>query len=91
MDGTIRKLKNGFGFIAGTDGIDYFFHWQMLSKFTIQFRYLHENQAVTFDPEYRDRGPRAINIKVTGQTIDIDKLRNDSLNMPCDVEASVPE
>ena len=76
MEGTIRKLKNGYGFVAGQDGIDYFFHWQMLSKFTIQFRYLKENQKVTFEPEYTDRGPRAKDIKVDGHTINIDDMRS---------------
>ena len=76
MNGTIRKLKDGFGFVAGADGIDCFFHWQMLSKFTIQFRYLKEGMEVTFEPEYTDRGPRAQNIKVKGHTIDIDSMRS---------------
>ena len=69
MNGTFRKLKDGYGFVAGEDGIDYFFHWSNLSKFTKQFRYCQENEKVTFDVAISDRGPRAINIKVEGHTI----------------------
>lgn len=69
MTGSFRKLKNGYGFIAGEDGIDYFFHWQGLSKFTKQFRYCQENEKVTFEVEVTERGPRAVNVKVDGYTI----------------------
>jgi cold shock CspA family protein len=69
MNGTFRKMKDGFGFIAGEDGIDYFFHWQGLSKFTKQFRYCQENEKVTFEVEVTERGPRAVNVKVDGYTI----------------------
>jgi cold shock CspA family protein len=69
LQGEFRKLKDGYGFIAGEDGIDYFFHWQGLSKFTKQFRYCKEGEKVDFDVEVQPRGPRAINVKVSGYTI----------------------
>ena len=69
MTGTFRKLKNGFGFVAGEDGLDYFFHWSNLSKFTKQFRYCQEGEKVTFDVGVSDRGPRAMNIKIDGHTL----------------------
>ena len=89
MNGTVRKLKDGFGFIAGDDGIDCFFHWQMLSKFTIQFRYLKEGMEVTFEPEYTDRGPRAQNIKVKGHTIDIDSMRSKFAESPTSSDSGI--
>ena len=69
MDGTFRKIKLGYGFVAGQDGIDYFFHWSDMSKFTKQLRYCQDGEAVTFDVFISDRGPRAKNIKVVGHTI----------------------
>ena len=78
MNGLFRKLKNDYGFIAGDDGIDYFFHRTDLSKFTVAFRYCKEEQKVTFDPLISERGPRAIDIKVDGHTYNstplIDKM-----------------
>jgi cold shock CspA family protein len=69
MTGSFRKIKLGYGFIAGVDGIDYFFHWSNLSKFTKQLRYCVENEPVTFEVLISDRGPRAIDIEVVGHTI----------------------
>lgn len=69
MQGEFRKLKDGYGFIAGEDGIDYFFHWSGLSKFTKQFRYCKDGEKVSFDVQVSERGPRAVNIKVDGYTI----------------------
>lgn len=69
MEGKFRKIKVGYGFIAGEDGIDYFFHWTNMSKFTKQLRYCQEDEPVTFDVSLSDRGPRAVNIKVKGHTI----------------------
>ena len=69
MNGYFRILKNGYGFIAGNDGIDYFFHWTGLSKFTKQFRYCKDGEKVEFEVEISERGPRAINIQVDGATI----------------------
>jgi CspA family cold shock protein len=71
MQGEFRKLKDGYGFIAGEDGIDYFFHWSGLSKFTKQFRYCKDGEKVSFDVQVSERGPRAVNIKVEGYTIKV--------------------
>lgn len=71
MHGEFRKLKDGYGFIAGEDGIDYFFHWSGLSKFTKQFRYCKEAEKVEFDVQISERGPRAVNIRVDGYTIKV--------------------
>lgn len=70
MNGTFRKIKLGYGFIAGNDGIDYFFHWSNLSKFTKQLRYCQEGEPVTFTVLIGDRGPRAVDIEVVGHTIE---------------------
>jgi cold shock CspA family protein len=71
MDGTFRKIKLGYGFIAGVDGIDYFFHWTNVSKFTKQLRYCQEGEKVTFDVQISERGPRATNILVVGHVISL--------------------
>lgn len=64
MEGTIRKLKSGYGFVAGADGIDYFFHWTDLLKTSKQFRNLAEGEKCEFEPSVNERGPRATTIKV---------------------------
>jgi cold shock CspA family protein len=69
MTGELRKLKDGYGFIAGNDGIDYFFHWSGLSKFTKQFRYCKEGEKADFEVQISERGPRAVGIKIEGYTI----------------------
>jgi len=59
--GTIKKkTEKGFGFIAQTDGgADVFFH---LSACNGQFDALQEGQAVTFDIENGEKGPKAANV-----------------------------
>lgn len=64
MEGTIRKLNKGYGFIAGSDGVDYFFHWSDILKTSKQFRNLEEGEKCDFEPGVNDRGPRATSIKV---------------------------
>jgi len=61
--GTIKKLvrERGFGFISDTDGRELFFHQSSLLD--AQFDALKEEQAVTFEVEKSDKGPRAINVK----------------------------
>jgi cold shock CspA family protein len=71
MNGEFRKLKDGYGFIAGEDGIDYFFHWTGLSKFTKQFRYCKDNEKVEFEVQVSERGPRAVQVRVDGYTIKV--------------------
>ncbi len=48
----------GFGFIAGEDGKEYFVHQTGLKEGIS----LNENDAVEFEVEQGDRGPKAINV-----------------------------
>jgi cold shock protein len=64
MNGKIKRLTDkGFGFIASDDnqGKDVFFHSTALVD--ASFADLREGDAVTFDVEDSDKGPRAINVK----------------------------
>jgi CspA family cold shock protein len=60
MNGKVKFFNDqkGFGFIAGDDGKDYFFHH---SSVPVGVR-LADNEAVTFDVTDGDRGPKAINV-----------------------------
>ena len=60
MKGTVKFFNNGkgFGFIAGEDGKEYFVHMSDLNE-GVQ---LNDNDAVTFDVEEGDRGPKAVNV-----------------------------
>jgi len=62
--GKIKKLirDRGFGFIAGTDGREIFFHQSSLMD--VQFDALHEDQSVEFEVEKSPKGPRALNVKI---------------------------
>jgi cold shock protein len=61
--GTIKTLTNkGFGFIAASNGTEYFFHQSACVG--TSFDSLHEGQAVTFDVGQGPKGPRAENVKV---------------------------
>jgi CspA family cold shock protein len=61
--GKIKKLvrERGFGFIAGADGKEVFFHQSGLVN--AQFDALNEGQDVEFDVEQSPKGPRAVNVK----------------------------
>lgn len=63
MTGTIARLTDkGFGFIAvAGQEKDTFFHSSALVDVT--YDELREGDAVTFDVEDSDRGPRAVNVK----------------------------
>ena len=63
--GTIKKLvrERGFGFITGSDGVELFFHRSALSG--EGFDALAEGQAVEFDVERGEKGPRAANMRVS--------------------------
>ena len=65
--GKIKKLvrERGFGFIADTDGKEVFFHQTSLVETT--FDALNEEQAVEFEVEKSDKGPRAVNVRVVQQ------------------------
>ncbi len=61
MKGKVKFFseRNGYGFIAGDDGKDYFVHMSALKEGTR----LNENDSVTFDGEKGDRGLKAVNVK----------------------------
>lgn len=62
MNGTIKRLTDkGFGFItAEGDDKDIFFHNSSLVGVT--FEELQEGDAITFETEDSEKGPRAINV-----------------------------
>jgi cold shock protein len=61
MKGTVKFFNDmkGFGFIAADDGKEYFVHVSALDEGMT----LRENDAVSFDVEQGDRGPKAVNVK----------------------------
>jgi CspA family cold shock protein len=64
MNGKIKRLTDkGFGFIASdeTPDKDVFFHSTALIG--VSYADLKEGDAVTFDTEDSEKGPRAINVK----------------------------
>jgi cold shock CspA family protein len=70
MKGVVKKIpaRKGFGFIRGTDSIEYFFHrddfyghWDDLE---VDFNAANIEIEVEFDPNPRSpKGPRAENVK----------------------------
>ena len=64
MNGTIKRLVSdkGFGFVAASDGNEYFFHQSACSG--VSFDQLREGQSVTFDKGQGPKGPRAENVKL---------------------------
>ncbi len=62
--GTIKKLirDRGFGFITAQDGAEVFFHRNAVQG--TPFDSLTEGQAVIFDTEQGDKGPRAANVRI---------------------------
>jgi len=66
MRGKVRKLKEGFGFISGDDGRDYFFHWTALQRTTKKFDELEILDRVegSVIESTENRGPRMIEIRV---------------------------
>ena len=65
-EGAVRKLRDGYGFIAGIDGVDYFLHWTAMRKGTKTFRELEVGDRVTFDIHNAPKGPRALEVLVVG-------------------------
>ncbi len=63
MNGTIKRLTDrGFGFIAQEgEEKELFFHSSALVGAT--YEDLREGDAVSFDSEDSDKGPRAINVQ----------------------------
>ncbi len=65
--GKIKKLTDrGFGFIAGGDGAEVFFHRSEVQS--VEFDSLTEGQEVTFDRESDAKGPRARNVRPKAAT-----------------------
>ena len=62
--GTIKKViaDRGFGFITGEDGKDYFFHRDGLAA-SLDFDRVSGGEAVEFDLQSSQRGPRAVNVR----------------------------
>jgi CspA family cold shock protein len=60
MKGKVKffNAMKGFGFIAADDGKEYFVHQTGLKEGVT----LNENDAVEFDVEEGDRGPKAVNV-----------------------------
>jgi len=60
MKGTVKFFNSmkGFGFIAGDDGKEVFVHQTALAEGET----LNENDAVEFDVEQGDKGPKAANV-----------------------------
>lgn len=52
--------KKGFGFIQQEDGPDLFVHFSSIK--TDGYRSLEEGDAVTFDVEDGEKGPKAVNV-----------------------------
>ena len=68
MTGTIKKViaDRGFGFITGQDGRDVFFHRSVLQG--VSFESLRQGQTVEFDSEQGPKGPRAVNVRLAGES-----------------------
>ena len=66
MKGEIKKLlrERGYGFISAEDGKEVFFHSSAFEG--TGFGALKEGDSVEFDVEKGPRGPRAINMRMTG-------------------------
>ena len=64
QNGTIKRLVSdkGFGFIAASDGTEYFFHNSACSG--VRFAELREGQNVTFEKGQGPKGPRAENVRL---------------------------
>ena len=69
-NGTIKRLVHdkGFGFIAASDGSEYFFHQ---SSCQTPFDELREGQAVTFEKGQGPKGPRGENVKLAIELADV--------------------
>lgn len=63
MQGTIKRIirDRGFGFIRTADGQEVFFHRTSLQN--LDFESLKEGQAVDFEMERGDKGPRAVSVR----------------------------
>ena len=62
--GTVKKVvsERGFGFIAADDGKEYFFHQSGVDS-SLNFDSLRGGEAVSFDIEQSQKGPRANRVR----------------------------
>lgn len=62
--GTIKRVisERGFGFIAGPDGTEYFFHRNGLAP-SVDFDRLVGGELVSFEVEAGPKGPRAVQVQ----------------------------
>ena len=65
VTGTVKwfNASKGYGFLAREGGPDVFVHYSAIES--DGFRTLQEGQAVEFEVERGDKGPRAVNMKVS--------------------------
>jgi CspA family cold shock protein len=63
MEGTIKRVirDRGFGFIRSSEGQEVFFHRSSLQH--LNFDGLKEGEAVEFDMERGEKGPRATAVR----------------------------
>jgi CspA family cold shock protein len=63
MQGTIKRVirDRGFGFIRSADGQEVFFHRSSLQQ--MNFDGLKEGEAVEFEMERGEKGPRATSVR----------------------------
>src|ERR1035437_2941727 len=66
-NGTVKKVRSdrGFGFISAEDGEEYFFHRSSLDS-SLNFDSPTVGEAVTFEVEKSDKGPRANRVRASG-------------------------
>ncbi len=66
MKGKVKfyNISKRFGFITAEDGTDYFVHQSGLNE-GVRIR---EDDAVTFDTDEGERGPKAINVSLDGES-----------------------
>jgi cold shock protein len=62
--GTVKRVisDRGFGFIAGEDGKEYFFHRDGLTS-SVDFDRLVGGETVSFDVETGPKGDRAVRVQ----------------------------
>jgi CspA family cold shock protein len=62
--GTVKRVisERGFGFIAGEDGKEYFFHRDGLSP-SVDFDRLVGGESVSFEVEKGPKGDRAVQVQ----------------------------
>jgi ATP-dependent RNA helicase DeaD len=62
--GTVKRIVSdkGFGFIAADDGKEYFFHQSGVDS-SLNFDSLRGGEAVSFDIEHSQKGPRASRVR----------------------------